>query len=128
LNQTSQPIQDAVAKSIRSLLVTKRCTREDGFLVLPGASVSIRNRELVASADLRKPDMIPPAELRAGILAIIDVGHGATKQELPVAVARMLGFKNTSTPMRSIIESQISRLARQGLIVETNAMFQRKQT
>ncbi len=118
-------IQDAVAKSVRSLLVTKRCSREDGFLVLPGASIPIRNRELVSSPELRKPDMIPLVELRAGILALIDASHGAAKQEIPIAIARMLGFKNTSAQLRSLIESQIAGLARQGLIVETNGMFKR---
>ncbi len=69
--------------------------------------------------------MIPLVELRAGILALIDASHGAAKQEIPIAIARMLGFKNTSAQLRSLIESQIAGLARQGLIVETNGMFKR---
>ncbi len=121
-------IQDAVAKAVRSLLATKQCKREEGFLTIPNAPVPIRNREAVSSADLRKPDIIAPVEFRAAILAVIEVGHGATKQEIPGAVARMLGFKNTSAQLRSIIESQANRLLRCGILVENNGMLKRAET
>src|SRR2546428_350389 len=64
-------IQDAVAKAIRSVLVTKRCAREDGFLTILDAPVRVRNRESVSSST-RKPEMLPPTELRAAILFVID--------------------------------------------------------
>jgi hypothetical protein len=69
--------------------------------------------------------MIPPAEVRCAILAVIDAGHGAGRKEIPIAVARMLGFKNTSGQLRHVIESELFRLARQNTIVETNGMFKR---
>lgn len=119
-------IQDAVAKGVRSLLVTKRCTREEGFLGIPEAAIPIRTREAVSSSSLRKPEMLPPAEIRAAILAVIDVGHGATQDEIPVAVARLFGFKNTSHQFRSVIESQIGKLLRQGILVEANGMLNRE--
>ena len=118
-------IQDAVMKAVRSVLVTKRCVREDGFLLIPNAPVPVRNRETVSSASLRKPEMLPPAELRAAILAVIDAGHGATKQEIPTAVARMLGFKATGAQLRSVIEAQIKKLGREESIGEFNGMLQR---
>jgi very-short-patch-repair endonuclease len=118
-------IQDAVAKGVRSLLVTRKCSREEGFLSIPGAAVPIRNRENVTSSNLRKPEMLPPAEIRAAILAIIDVHHGATQRELPVAVARLFGFKTTSSQLRATIESQTDKLLRQGAIEEINGMLKR---
>lgn len=118
-------IQDAVIKAVRSVLVTKRCSREDGFLIIPGHPVHVRNREAVSSANLRKPEMLPPAELRAAILAVIDAGHGATKLEIPSAVARMLGFKSTGSQLRAVIEAQRSKLLRQGAIEELNGMLNR---
>lgn len=118
-------IQGIVASGIRSLLVTGRCNREDGFLFLAGVPVSVRNRENVISPDLRKPEMIPHAELRVAILAVIDAGHGAARKEIPIAVARMLGFRNTSAQLRYAIESQIFKLVRQNTIVEINGMFKR---
>jgi len=118
-------IQGIVASGIRSLLVTGQVNREDGFLSLTGTPTPVRNRENVFSPDLRKPEMIPPAELRTAILAVIDAGHGAAKQEIPIAIARMLGFKNTSAQLRYAIESQILKLVLQKTIVETNGMFKR---
>ena len=118
-------IQDAVAKGVRSLLVTKRCTREDGFLSMPGVPIPIRSRESVDSASLRKPETLPLAEIRAAVLAVIDAGHGATKDELPVAVARLFGFKNTSAQLRSVIESQMGKLLRQGSVVANDGMLNR---
>lgn len=118
-------IQDAVAKAIRSVLVTKRCTREDGFLIVPNATILVRNRESVSSSTLRKPEMLPPSEVRAAILAVIDAGHGAMKQEIPTAVARMFGFKATGAQLRSVIEAQANRLIRQEDIAQINGMLQR---
>ena len=56
----------------------------------------------------------------------IDAGHGAAKSEIPVAVARMLGFRVTTGQLRSIIESQIAKMIRNETIVESNGLFHRK--
>jgi very-short-patch-repair endonuclease len=118
-------IQAVVASAVRSLLVKGQCSREEGFLFLKGSPTPIRNRERVSSQDLRKPEMIPPAEIRAAILAVIDAGHGAGGTEIPIAVARMLGFKNTSAQLRQVIERQEGRLVRQNTIIEANGLFRR---
>jgi very-short-patch-repair endonuclease/tRNA(Ile)-lysidine synthase TilS/MesJ len=118
-------IQDSVAKGVRSLLITKQCAREDGFLFLLNVPIPVRNRELVSSPDLRKPEMLPPMEIRAAILSVIDVGHGATKAEIPTAVARMFGFKNTSSQLRTTIEAQMIKLIRQSILSDASGMLKR---
>ena len=123
LGRAGNRIQDAVAKGVRSLLATRRCTREDGFLSIRNKNVPIRNRENVSSATLRKPDLLPPAEIRAAILVLIDTHHGAARQEIPNATARIFGFKNTSSQLREIIESQLGKLLRLGTIQEENGML-----
>ena len=125
LQRAGSRIQDAVASGVRSLLVTRRCVREDGFLSVPGIPTPVRNRENADSASLRKPDMLPPAEIRAAVLALIDAHHGATASEIPIAVSRMLGFKTTSGPLRTVIEAQISRLLRLNTIQESEGMLRR---
>ena len=69
--------------------------------------------------------MLPPAEIRAAILVLIDAHHGATADEIPIAVARMLGFKTTSGSLRAVIEAQISRLLRLDTIQESDGMLRR---
>lgn len=125
LSRAGTRIQDVVAKGVRSLLVTKKCKREDGFLTIPDKPVPVRNRRDVSSANLRKPELLPPVEIRAAILALIDAHHGAVRKEIPVAVARMLGFKTTSGQLRVAVDEQITKLTRQGTIEERGDMFNR---
>lgn len=120
-------IQDAVARGVRSLIVSKRCTRESACLVIPSAKVPVRSRENVDSPSLRRPDMLPPVEIRAAILALIDAHYGAGRREIPAAVARILGFKSTSGPLRAVIEAQRTRLLREGSIHEVNGMLTRSE-
>ncbi|PIQ84626.1 MAG: hypothetical protein COV75_01315 [Candidatus Omnitrophica bacterium CG11_big_fil_rev_8_21_14_0_20_63_9] len=127
LGRAGSRIQDAVSTAVRSLVKEKQCVREDGFVTVPGASVTVRDRESVSSLSLRKPEMLPPAEIRAAILALVDAHHGATKEEIPVAVARMLGFGSTSSQLREMIQAQTARLNREGLVVEVDGMFKRRQ-
>lgn len=125
LGRAGNRVHDSVAKAVRSLLVTRACTREDGFLSISDAPTPIRNRREVSSQGLRKPDMLPPAEIRAAVLAVIEAHHGATGQEIPVAVARVFGFKRNGGQLRSAIEAQRAKLQRQGVIEESNGMFKR---
>ncbi|MGB7746352.1 MAG: DUF3320 domain-containing protein [Verrucomicrobiia bacterium] len=118
-------IQSAVKRGISWLMRSDQCLNEDGFLSIKGCPIQIRNRENVSSPDLRKPERIAPPELRAAILAVIDLGHGATQKEIPTTVARILGFKNTSAQLRYVVEGQIHNLAKQNVIAENNGMFKR---
>ena len=119
------PYCHTICLVIGSMMTTGQCINEDGFLSTNGAPVAIRNRENVTSADLRKPERIAPAEFMAAVLAVIDLGHGAAAKEIPTAVARMLGFKNTSQQLRYAVEGQIHKLAKNNSITEANGMFKR---
>ena len=116
-------IQRAVKRGIGWLMRVDQCISEDGFLSINGYPIPIRNRENVSSPDLRKPERIAPSELRAAILAVIELGHGAAQKEIPTAVARILGFKNTSAQLRYAVEEQIHKLVKQNVITENSGMF-----
>jgi very-short-patch-repair endonuclease len=125
LSRAGNRIQDAVASGIRSLLVSRRCTREDGCLQIPDKDISIRNRSNVSSNSLRKPEMIPPQEIRAAILKLIDAYHGSTRQEIPLAVARLFGFKTTSSQLKDVIDSQVAKMLKKEMIVSDEGMLKR---
>lgn len=125
LGRAGNRIQDAVDQAVRFLLVSQECTREDGFLNIPGAPVPIRRRELVDSPNLRKPEFLPPTEIRAAILAVIEAHHGAAEPEIPTAVTRLFGFKSTGSQLRLAIETQTAKLWRQGIIEKSNGMLKR---
>lgn len=113
-------VQEAVAKGVRTLLVARRCTREQDCLDLPDRPVRIRSREGVASPNLRKPDFLPPSEIRAAIQALVVAVHGVRRAELPAAVARGLGFRTTTVALRSRVEFQCARMEEAGQLVEEN--------
>jgi len=116
-------IQDAVEKAVRHLRVTQQCSREDACLFLANAKIPIRNRELVTSAALRKPDMLPPMEIRTAILALISASHGAAKDEICIAVSRMFGFKATSAQLKSTILSQLKNLVSHGKLANVEGIL-----
>jgi hypothetical protein len=53
----------------------------------------------------------------------MNVNHGAKKDEIATAVARIMGFHSTSAQLKAIIESQFTKLLRNGNIEELNGMF-----
>lgn len=126
LGRAGSRIQEAVSTAIRSLVREQQCLREDGFVTVPGVSVPVRDRGNVSSLNLRKPEMLPPAEIRAAILTLIDAHHGATEEEIPVAVARLLGFASTSGQLRELIQGQAAQLKQEGLVVEVDGMLKRR--
>lgn len=123
LGRAGSRIKDLVRKAIRSMIANNQCAKEDGFLSIPHRNTPIRNRDNVSSSTLRKPEMLPPSEIQAAILKIVEVHHGASKIELPTAVARVFGFKSTSAQLRDLVKSQISRLMREQVIEEKDEML-----
>lgn len=128
LDRAGSRIQEAVATGVRALLTAARCCRAEGFVSIPSMPVVVRNRGDVRSASLRKPEMLPPSEVRAAILVLIDEHYGASEEELPTATARMFGFKATSTQLRVVIQKQADKLLRQGILEKTNGVLRRAQS
>jgi hypothetical protein len=118
-------IQAAVNNAVGALASSDQCQWVDGFLFLLGAPVKIRNRENISSADLRRPEMICPMEIREAIFAVIDLGRGAGAREISTAVARLFGFKSTSAQLRYSVENQIHKLSTINKIVEVNGLLKR---
>ncbi|MBL9127281.1 MAG: DUF3320 domain-containing protein, partial [Verrucomicrobiales bacterium] len=117
LSRAGARLQDAVARGVRALLVARRCIREEGCLDLPDRPVRVRSREGVASPNLRKPDMLPPSEIRTAILRLVEGAHGVFPTELAASIARVLGFRTTPPALRLTVENQAQRLATEGRLV-----------
>ncbi|MFM1767572.1 MAG: hypothetical protein RJA22_101 [Verrucomicrobiota bacterium] len=125
LGRAGSRVQDAVAAAIQSLRRDGRCQQAEGFLHVPGEPVVVRRRDDVSSPGLRKPELLPPAEIAAAILALIDAHHGATTEELPTAVARVFGFKSTSPLLRAAVEDATATLRAGGVLSESGGMLKR---
>jgi very-short-patch-repair endonuclease len=125
LQRAGGRIQQAVTKAIRMLLSTGRCQSEASCLCVPDLPIVVRSRATVGSPGLRKPEMLPPQEIRTAILAIADATHGIRSDELHTAAARIFGFKATSDSMRGIFDAQMRWLVNRGDLVESSGVLRR---
>jgi hypothetical protein len=108
-------VRDEISEQVYRLLVAEK--RALSFLPRKGA--------VSTAAETGEPAGGDTEELRAAILAVIELGHGAAQKEIPTAVARILGFKNTSAQLRYAVEGQIHKLVKQNVITDNNGMFKR---
>lgn len=115
LGRAGTRIRDAVLRAI-GLAQRQGAIAGDGFRDIPGRPLRLRDRSAVASAGLRKPDMLPPDEIAAAMLATIERNFGAGREELVTATARLFGYAATSAPLRAVLEAQIDRLAADGRV------------
>jgi hypothetical protein len=74
---------------------------------------------------LKKPQMLPPTELQVAILALIDAAHGVASDELPNAVARLIGFKSTSAQLKAVLQKEQERLIKSGALEALDGFLKR---
>ncbi len=92
-----------------------------GFFAPAGQAASpVRSREAVTSAALRRPELLPPREIQAAVLAFIESHVSATREETTRAVARLLGFRTTSRPLAERIEAELGALLQEARLTEAN--------
>lgn len=119
MQRTGSRIQRAVETAIIVALGRGAIAQDGGFLFrASGGPVAPRTRANVSLASLRKPEMLPPAEIRACLLALIEHHVGASHDEAIRAAARELGFRSTSEGLRLTIEREIAQLVSAGRLRE----------
>jgi hypothetical protein len=78
----------------------------------------VRSRGDIQSASLRRPDMLPPSEIRMALIDITRKSLGIASSEAIVECARMLGFGATSAQLQSYLDQQIKALCDSGKLIE----------
>jgi very-short-patch-repair endonuclease len=117
LQRTSGKIMKTIGRAIDSGLRAGILKAQTGFISRAGhGQVPVRDRSEVASAHLKKPEMIPPVEIRQAILHLVADHVGLRRAEVTVFVARTLGFKSTSAKLRGVIEKALQGMVQQGSI------------
>ena len=71
--------------------------------------VPIRDRSEVEYS-LRRPEFLPPIEIREAIKVCVKECHGATKEELERSIPRQLGISSSSQKLREIVSREIHGL------------------
>jgi very-short-patch-repair endonuclease len=64
----------------------------------------------------RKMEQVPPEEIEAAVVRVVEAAVGISGDDLAVAVARLFGFARTTEAMREPIAGAISRLTERGAI------------
>nr|WP_157872516.1 DUF3320 domain-containing protein [Bradyrhizobium sp. ORS 278] len=113
LARAGNRIRDAV-KAALNAAVAKGQIAGGPFYSVPGQAIVVRNREDVQSTTLRKPEMLPPEEIKAAIMQVIEQNFGAEEDQLIQAVARLFGFGSTSAQLREAVQGSLAHLLQSG--------------
>ena len=112
-NRIITAVTSAIALAIR-----KGILKSDGDFVsdLQRTEVTVRSRADVIAPNLRKPEMLPPAEIAAAIRNLLLEHIGVHRQEITGMAARVLGFKTTTTKLKDAIDPVVDRMIEQGQV------------
>jgi very-short-patch-repair endonuclease len=96
------------------------------FYSTPEQAVVTRDRSLVGSLTLRKPEALPPDEIDHTLLTIVDANFGAGRDDLVQAASRAFGFAATSAQLREVLHAGIGRLEASGAVTAKGDLIVRK--
>lgn len=118
-----------ISRAVSSALdACRQCGRvrceEDFFSHVDQTDVPVRSREHVSANHLRKTELLPPTEVRAAVVRVVNSHIGVNRQELCTLSARLLGFKAAGSRFRALLETQLEQLLAEGHIEERrNRLF-----
>jgi hypothetical protein len=98
------------------------------FYSLPGQDVVVRDRSEIDSNTLRKPEYLPPEEVKVAISRVVTENFGAEQDQLIQAVARLLGFGATSTQLREVVGTALADLLDSGQLRLDGRLISRAQS
>jgi very-short-patch-repair endonuclease len=127
LARAGNRIRDAVLTAVRA---AKRKGDVVGgpFYSLPDQQVVVKDRSDIESNTLRKPEYLPPQEVKLAISQVIAENFGAEQDELVQAVARLFGFGSTSAQLREVVEAAVADLLDSGQLRLDGRMISRAQS
>ena len=121
LQRTGRRIRDAVERALQAVTREPGILREGEFFSRrEQTQVQVRDRGEVEPSTFRRPEMLPPAEIRKAVTAIVQVHLGVAKEEAVTEAARPFGFKSRSSQLREVIEREIDHLLSQRMFDERN--------
>ena len=74
-----------------------------------------------APQTVRKPEMLPPAEIAAAVKMVLRANGALDEQEIPRAVAQLFGFRRTGPEFRPVVAPIVERMRDAGEIGDSSA-------
>jgi REase_MTES_1575/Protein of unknown function (DUF3320) len=113
-------IMEAVSQGLGRALRRQLIVREGAFYAPVGLDAApLRDRSAVRNPSLRRPELLPPAEIRAAALHLARAPVGLAFEHAAEEIGRLLGLEDTGVPSRAAIEPEIERLLRDGALSRT---------
>jgi very-short-patch-repair endonuclease/DNA polymerase III delta prime subunit len=111
LQRTGTRISQAVEQGLEAAVRNAIVERHGSFFSPPNQQeVPVRDRGNVDINTLRRPDMIPPEEIRNAVSAIVRVHLGVEKDETITETARLFGFRSVSARLRQLIAREVDSM------------------
>jgi hypothetical protein len=82
----------------------------------------VRDRSKVAGS-LQKADMLPRLEIRAAAMKAMKENGGIGRDDIAIAITRLLGFRRTGPDISARIDGVILRLIRDDILQEENGLL-----
>ena len=123
LGRAGSRIQGAVSDALQHIAGSGQVKSEGRCYVLADARIAIRDRSAAGSKSLKEPELLPPQEIRAAVIQLLDEAHGGTRDEVVLAVSRALGFLSTSQQLRDAIGGQVDVLLEKHVLSETGGQL-----
>lgn len=123
LKRAGGRIQTAIEQAVDVSARTGRLARDGDFLSIPGRQVKVRDRSAVISTTLRRCEALPPVELECAVLDIVRTHFGATDDQVTLAVSRAIGFKSTSSQLRTLIGDVVTAAIAKGWLDRKNGVL-----
>lgn len=114
LQRTGSRIAAAVNAAIDSAVRHNKLVSERGFVDVHDRKVTVVRDRVNASPSLRRPEMLPPSEIRYALSRIVELHCGIGESEAAQQVARAFGFASTSEALRERITAQLKSMVEAG--------------
>ncbi len=118
-------VEEGIAHALRNDRIRPASADSEDFFDRAGAPdypATVRDRRH-ASASVRKPQALPPTEIRAGILQAVKASVAVSPKECAVDVARMFGYARTTAGIQRLFQAQASVLVSEGELLEVDGQL-----
>jgi very-short-patch-repair endonuclease len=123
LKRAGGRIQDAVERAVKVGVRQMRLVEGEDFYWLPGTEPVVRDRSCAKSASLRRPEMLPPTEIRMALVDLVAQNFGATEDQAVQAASRAFGMKSTSSQLRQIILNGVNAALKDGVLARQDSLI-----
>jgi very-short-patch-repair endonuclease len=125
LQRAGSRIQAAATKGLRDAARLAQLRVEKGFWSAADAvnRPKPRSRRNVDSVTLRKPEFLPPREIEAALLQVIDDSVSISSEDAIVEVSRLLGFDRAGQTIQAVVAAAIASLIRTKEIANVDGML-----